>query len=118
MQDLVQLEREGWRALSASGDAARAFYGERLADNAVFLFPGGMRIEGKAKILESFARQPWQSFDLQDPSVLKPAEGTGIVVYKVTAQREGAAPYAALVSSTYALRDGSWLLLLHQQTPA
>ena len=117
MKDLMRLEQQGWRALSSPGDAARAFYGSRLADDAVMLFPGGMRIEGKRNILESFASQPWQSFRIEDQAVLTPSESTAIVIYKVTAQRQGSAPYSALVSSTYAFRDGSWLLILHQQTP-
>jgi hypothetical protein len=32
-------------------------------------------------------------------------------------QREGIAPYAALVSSSYALRAGKWKLVVHPQTP-
>jgi len=117
MEDLMQLEQQGWRALSSPGNAARVFYGSRLADDAVMLFPGGMKIEGKANILASFAAQPWQSFRMEGQSVLTPSENTGIVIYKVTAEREGSAPYTALVSSTYVLRNGEWQLLFHQQTP-
>ncbi|MGA7297578.1 MAG: nuclear transport factor 2 family protein [Rhodanobacteraceae bacterium] len=117
MEDLTQIEEQGWRALSSPGSAAREFYGARLADDAVMLFPGGMRIEGKENILESFASQPWQSFHIEDQAVLMPSEDTGIVIYKVSAQRQGKSSYSALVSSTYALRDGKWLLVLHQQTP-
>jgi len=117
MQDLIQLEEQGWRALSSSGNAAREFYSSHLADGAVMLFPGGLRLVGKDNILESFAAQPWQSFQIEDQVVLTPTENMGIVIYKVTAQREGTAPYSALVSSTYLRREGAWLLLLHQQTP-
>ncbi len=117
MQDLIQLEREGWRALASPGNAARDFYGSLLAEDAVMLFPGGLRIEGKENILASFAAQPWQSFHMEDISVLTPSERTGIVIYKVAAQRQDSPPYSALVSSTYAFRDGGWLLIFHQQTP-
>ncbi len=117
MQDLIQLEEQGWRALSSPGNAAKEFYSTRLAENASMLFPGGMRIEGKENILASFAAQPWQSFQLEDQRVITPSEDTGIVIYKVTAQREGSAPYSAIVSSAYALRDDKWKSFLHQQTP-
>lgn len=117
MQDLMQLEQQGWRALSSPGNAARDFYNSCLAEGAVMLFPGGLRIVGKDNILESFAAQPWQSFQIDDQSVLTPSDSMGIVIYKVTAQREGSAPYSALVSSTYVLCEGAWRLLLHQQTP-
>ena len=32
-------------------------------------------------------------------------------------EREGSDPYAALISSTYVLREGAWKLALHQQAP-
>lgn len=117
MQDLIQLEEQGWRALSSPGNAAKEFYSAVLAENSTMLFPGGMRLEGKEDILTSFAAQPWQSFHLEGHRVVSPSENTGIVMYKVIAQRKGSAPYSALVSSTYALRDGNWKLFLHQQTP-
>lgn len=117
MEDLLQLEIQGWRALSSPGNAAREFYRSRLADDAVMLFPGGLRIEGKDNILASFAAQPWQAFHLEGQTVITPSDNTGVVIYKVTAKREGDAPYSALVSSTYTFRNGAWLLLVHQHTP-
>jgi len=117
MQDLIELEEQGWRALSSEGEASKKFYRAVLHDDAIMLFPGGMFIDGKEKILESLAAQPWKSFQIEEKQVISLAENAGVLVYRVTAQREGRAPYVALISSTYVLSDETWKLVLHQQTP-
>jgi hypothetical protein len=81
------------------------------------LFPSGMLIDGKEKILESLAAQPWKSFQIEEPQVVSLSENAGVLVYRVTARREGSDPYVARISSTYVLNDGTWKLVLHQQTP-
>lgn len=116
MDELIELERQGWRALATAGDAGRKFYEAVLRDDAVMLFPGGMRIEGRARILESLGAQPWESFQIDDPKVFQLGAEAATVVYKVTAQRRGNAPYTALISSTY-VRATTWQLVVHQQTP-
>jgi hypothetical protein len=35
MQDLIELEEQGWRALSTGGDAAKEFYDSLLTDDAI-----------------------------------------------------------------------------------
>jgi hypothetical protein len=47
MDELVELERQGWEALSSDGDAGQRFYASILRHDAVMLFPGGMRIVGR-----------------------------------------------------------------------
>lgn len=117
VQTLIELEKRGWEALASDGDAARDFYRSRLADEAVMVFPGGRIVEGKAEILDSMDAQPWDSFEIEEPRVIAPAEDTGVVVYRVTAKRPGQDEYAALISSVYTRREGDWKLVLHQQTP-
>lgn len=116
MHELLDLEEQGWRALSTPGPMARQFYSGLLRADAVMLFPGGLRIAGREAILESFGTQPWDSFHLDHASVLALGPDSAVVVYEVRAQRDGSAPYVALVSSVYA-RDAQWRLVMHQQTP-
>jgi len=116
MQELLELEERGWRALATKGNVGQAFYASLLRDDAVMLFPGGLRIEGRERILESIGSQPWDSFRIEDAQVLPLASGAAAVVYKVTAQRGESEPYVALVCSTY-VRDTDWKLVVHQQTP-
>ncbi|MBM0104368.1 nuclear transport factor 2 family protein [Steroidobacter sp. S1-65] len=116
MHELIELEQQGWRALATAGDAGRKFYASVLREDAVMLFPGGMRIEGRERILESLGAQPWESFEIDDPKVIQLSEDAATVVYKVAARRKGTAPYTALISSTY-VRRTTWQLVAHQQTP-
>ena len=57
MRELIDLEEQGWRALSTAGDAARDFYGRVLREDAVMLFPGKLRIVGRSAVLDSLAAQ-------------------------------------------------------------
>jgi hypothetical protein len=115
--ELADLEEQGWQALSSTGAAAAAFYQQILDETAVMLLPGGMLLDDRATIIKSVSAQPWSSYRLHDMRVLQPAPDTGIVVYEVTAQREGTPPYSALMSSLYVRRVGGWKLAMHQQTP-
>lgn len=117
MEELIELEEQGWQALSTEGDAGKKFYGSVLRDDAVMLFPGGLLIAGKQQILESITDQPWKSFQMEDLQIILLSEKAGVVVYRVSAQGEDGDPYVALISSTYAMEDGTWKLVLHQQTP-
>lgn len=117
MKSILEIEKQGWRALSSEGSAATDFYQTVLSKDAIMLFPGGLRLEGKESVLASLAAQPWKSFQLEEPRVVRVAEGVEVLTYKVSAQREGSPPYEALVSSTYTQLDGSWRLAVHQHTP-
>lgn len=117
MQDLIELEEQGWQALSMEGDAGKKFYRSVLREDAIMLFPGDLIIDGKQNILESFSAQPWKSYQIEKMQVISLSENAAVLVYKVTAQREGRDPYVALISSTYARSDKMWQLVIHQQTP-
>jgi len=116
-QDFVELERQGWQALSSERSAAVDFYMTLLTDDAMMVFPGGMVLKGKEAVLDSLALQPWKSFEIADEQVVSLSDGVTTLVYKVTAQRAESDPYTALISSTYVQRNGTWKLAFHQQTP-
>lgn len=116
MNELIELEQQGWKALSTGGDAGKEFYASVLREDAVMLFPGGMCIDGRESILQSLGSQPWETFEIENPQVVSLTSNAGMLVYKVTAHRKGNPPYVALVSSTY-VRDRDWRLVVHQQTP-
>jgi len=118
VEGLVELEKRGWRALSTGGEAATAFYEEVLAEDAVMIFPGGMLIKGKARILETMGGPPWQWFELKDAEVIALSDDTYAVAYEVSAQREGSEVYHALISSIYTRAGEGWQLVLHQQSAA
>lgn len=113
--ELLDLERAAWRALSTEG-AAPTFYDAVLADEVLMLLPGGMVIDDRATVIESMAGVPWSSYRLSDERVLELSPTSAVVAYRATATRDGA-DYSALFNSTYVLVDGEWRLALHQQTP-
>lgn len=117
MDELLELEQQGWEALSSEGDAGKRFYASVLRHDAVMLFPGGMHIVGRERILQSLGSQPWETFRIENAHMVSLAANVATLAYRVTAQRKGSQPYVALVSSTY-VRDRAWKLVVHQQTPA
>lgn len=116
-EEIVNLEVGGWEALAAGMEEGREFYSSVLHDDCVMLFPGGLLLQGRGEILDSLALQAWSGFEIDDAQSVWLAPGALTLIYRVTAQREGAGPYEALVSSTYVLTDDEWKLSVHQQTP-
>jgi hypothetical protein len=116
MDEFIELEKQGWHALSTEGDAGKRFYASVLRNDSVMLFPGGKKIQGRDNILQSLGSQPWESFLIEDAQVFWLTTNAVTLVYTATAQRKGGQPYIALISSTY-VRDSDWKLVVHQHTP-
>lgn len=115
--ELVDLERQGWAALSSTAEAATDFYERVLDRDVMMLLPGGMVLDERAAIVHSMAGQPWSSYELHELRVLSLTPDVGVVTYGVVAQRAGQPAYSALLSSTYVRRAEGWKLAFHQQTP-
>jgi len=115
-QEVVQLEEQGWKALSSGGEAARDFYERVLDDTVWMLLPGGLVLDDRATVVDSMSGQPWSSYELSDMRSFQPTDDTAVVTYGVVAHRD-AAPYSALMSSVYVRRGHEWKLAFHQQTP-
>lgn len=115
--ELLDLEEQGWRALTATPGEAAEFYESVLDVTVVMLLPGGLVLDDRDAVIASMSGRPWASYEMQDLWVFQPTPETGIVAYGVLARREGAADYSALVSSHYVRREAGWRLVFHQQTP-
>jgi hypothetical protein len=115
-QELVELERAGWEALSTSADAAANFYREALASRVLMLLPGGMVIDDRRQAIEAMRGAPWDSFELTGERVLVLGDAAAAVTYVAVARR-GDQDYTALFNSTYVREEDRWRLALHQQTP-
>ncbi len=115
--ELLELERAGWEALTTSGEAATRFYADHLARDVLMLLPGGMVIDDRDRVIESMGGAPWTSYELSDERVLELGAGGVVVAYRATARRNEAV-YTAIFSSTYMREEeGDWKLVVHQQTP-
>jgi hypothetical protein len=113
---LIELEEQGWRALSSTGEAAARFYESVLDDAAMMLLPGGMVLDERATIVTSMAGQPWSSYELHDMKILQLTDAAAVLTYRALARRRNAGEYAAVMSSIYVRRDTGWKLAFHQQT--
>ena len=114
--DPVDLEMQGWTALCSGGQTARLFYDRVLNEAPVMLLPGGLVLDQRAAIIDSMSGQPWSTFQLENVRSFQPAPDTAMVIYGVTAFRDGR-KYSALVSSAYVACSDAWRLAFHQQTP-
>ena len=108
---LLDLEEAFWRA---AGDRAR--YGQRLAGDAVHVFPG-LGVTERDAVLDAVAQaEPWETFTIDQSRVVLLGADAAALVYRVTAQRADAAPYEAAITSVYRRTADSWELVVHQQT--
>lgn len=113
--ELVEMERDGWRALSAGGEAVAEHFGRVLADEMLMILPGGL-VDDRQDAIDSMRGAPWDDFEIFDERVLELDSGAVVVVYRAKARR-AAQHYEAILNSTYVHQKGTWNLVLHQQTP-
>ena len=112
-EELIRVERRGWEALCS--DKASSYYREHLTDDALMAFPFGV-MEREEALSAMAATQPWSRFEIENPRVVPLGPECGVVVYSVTAQREGHEPFSAIMSSTFVRRGDDWKLAFHQQS--
>ena len=90
-----------------------------LDDNIVCIHPGANRIEGRAKVLESFsdmfAESPSIGFSISDALQ---TEGDGLAIHLVREEIELDGQLVSIMVSTniYHLEDGGWRMLLHHSS--
>jgi hypothetical protein len=95
------------------------FFEENLAPDALMVFAEPIGTLTRDRIIAEIAAAPrWARVSLRDVRWVELRPDVVMLTYGADAERDGAAPYRALVSSAYVLRDGSWQLAFHQQTPA
>jgi hypothetical protein len=109
--DFLPLERQFW-----TGDAD--FYRENLDDACLVAFTQMSGLYEKEDIAKSVKDgQRWSEIDLAPIGFIEPAPGVAILTYEVHGTRSSGEDYAALVSSGYVKRNGSWKMAFHQHTP-
>lgn len=115
LQELEALERAGWDALCTDGGAA--FYADLMTDDAVMVLAHG-QVMGRDEVAASLTGAPaWDRYELTDLTVVPAGPEAATLVYRATAQRAGTPAFTALMTSTYARRDGRWRLTVYTQTP-
>jgi uncharacterized protein DUF4440 len=90
-----------------------------IADDAVFVNPGGMA--GKAEVVKNASEVRLKSYSMEDIRFVSISPESGMITYKLT--ENGVAhgkEFSAQVyaSALWVQRDGKWVSLFSQETPA
>lgn len=112
--ELLALEDRGWQALTAG--QGRAFYADRLADEAYLVLPVGV-MDREQSIMSMSQVPAWARFTISNPRTFPLADDVVALTYQADAERSSGDTYTAVMTSVYVRRAGEWKLLLHQQTP-
>lgn len=108
----IDIEKAFWRS---SGD--QEFYRAHVAEEGLFVL--SMGVMSKEDVVAAMAgAEPWESFEIGDPSWVTISDDVVGLVYEARARRGvDAGEYRASILSVYRRQDGDWQLILHQQTP-
>ena len=115
-QQIVGKEREELEALKAGDHKA---FANLLADEAIFLDPRGHGT--KAEVVEHTADFRLLDFTMESVKFVAVGANSGIIAYKLT-QKGNAHGHeftsVAYASALWTKRDGKWVCLFSQETPA
>jgi Domain of unknown function (DUF4440) len=114
--ELLDLERRGWEALSTQTGAG--FYGGLMTAEAAMVLSNG-QVMSRDEVVDALAQAPpWASFELMDARVVPIGDGSAALVYRATARRDAeTSPFECVMTSVYVADDDGWRLALYQQTP-
>ena len=115
MDELLQLEHAGWTSLCDG--TGGTFYGSLMTDDAVMVLANGEVMSRDDVVGALSDAPPWDSYAIDDPSLVAIDESATALVYTGTGRREHDPPFVAAMTSIYVRRGGSWALALYQQTP-
>lgn len=114
LSTLLTLERRVWQAL-VDGDAAADT--ALLSDDFLGVYPDGFA--GKADHSGQLDNGPTiLRFELQEPQTRRLGDRHALLSYRATFRRPGRAPEIMYVSSIWQEREGDWVNIFSQDTPA
>ena len=91
-------------------------YRKSLDPSCIAVLPGPGILQGEAILAALEAAPRWREVDMAGRHLAE-TDALCVLGYIATASREGAAPWRAACSSTWARRDNEWKIVRHQQTP-
>jgi hypothetical protein len=90
-------------------------YRRHLAHDAVVVVPGAV-LDREACAAALDGSPCWEEYEISDARTIGLGPDSAVLTYRWRSRR-GETTYSAVMSSVYALRDGAWRLVVHQQTP-
>lgn len=113
---LVDIEAQGWDALSQEGRGG-PFYRGLMTDDAVMVLADGSVLDRDGVVASLEHAPPWAAYRIEDPRLLRLGPDAAALVYRGTASRDADGPdLVAAMSSVYRRVDQDWRLVLYQQT--
>ncbi|WP_081913621.1 nuclear transport factor 2 family protein [Glycomyces sp. NRRL B-16210] len=113
--ELLRIEHDGWRSLCEGTGAD--FYGSIMTADGRMVLAHGVAMDRSAVVSSLGDAPPWASYEITDARRIPLGDDAAALTYTGRAAREGAAPFVALMSSTYVRTAAGWRLALYQQTP-
>jgi hypothetical protein len=113
---IIAKEREELEALK-SADYKK--FADLIADDAIFLNPGGPGT--KTQVVEQSSHFKLLDFSMDDIRFVPLTDNSGIVIYKLTQKGSaGGREFTSVVhaSATWVQREGKWVSVFSQETPA
>jgi len=115
LDELLPLERAGWDALCSSRGGE--FYGGMMTDDAVFVLVDGSALTRDEVVASLDGAPAWDGYEISGARIVEVGKDSAAIVYRARAVRADLpAPFEALMSSVYTVRDGRPRLALYQQT--
>jgi hypothetical protein len=115
-QQIVAKEREELDALKSG---RLDLFASLLADEAIFLNPHGP--SPKAEVVKHVADFKLLDYSMEDVRFVPVADKTGLIIYKLTQKgASGGREFVStvFVSALWTERQGKWLCLFSQESPA
>ena len=110
-QELLALEKQFWTA-------GPEFYRRHVDEQCLLAFPELAGVMSRESVVGTVKEdRRWSDLVVEEQGFLQLSDSSVVLTYHAKAQRADGEHYAALVSSAYVRRDGSWKLAFHQQTP-
>lgn len=95
---------------------------DHLEEQCLLAFPQMGQMHGvysRDEVAATASTEPgrWRDLKVSDRQIIQPTPDLSIISYRAEALRGDGEPYAAMVSSGYARRQGGWKLAFHQHSP-
>lgn len=110
-EDLLAIEEKLW-----TGGADE--YLDALDEECLVAFTHMSGVANREEIARTLTEaERWRDLEIDVEGLVQPSDDVAIMTYRASAVRGEKDRYAALVSSGYVNRGGSWKMIFHQQTP-
>lgn len=115
MDEILELEHAGWRALCTGTGAEH--YGAVMTADAVMVMATGDVLHRGDVVAALVDAPPWDTYTIDDPAVVAISDDVQALVYTGTGTR-GDTKFRGAMSSVYVRTSDGWQLALYQQTSA